>query len=166
MRVLRIVGIALGLVLVALAGLFAAARFGDGPLGPIPGGAFSSGAWVAEPVDDWSFAADVPTIQLQLAGEDTSRTVWFLVRDGRAYVPCSLSFPPGKRWYRRADRDGRAVLRIQGRRYPVTLTRDTDSDLATDLGAIVDAKYGTVPPSEGGVWFFAVSSRPREPAEG
>lgn len=162
MRALRIAGIALGLVLVGIAALFVLARLADGPLGPVPGGAFESGAWVGEPVDDWGFAADEETVELQLAGDDTSRTVWILVREGGdAWVPASLVFPPGKTWHRRADAgDGRAVLRIDGRRFPVTLTRTEDPAVRADLRALVEAKYGASPPGEG-VWFFAVSSRPQ-----
>jgi len=145
-------------VLVAL--LFVAARFHDGPLGPIPGGALASGEVIAEPVADWTFARDVQTIELQLATESGSRTVWFLVHEGKGYVPCSISFPPGKRWYRHAAQDGRATLRIDGRRYPVVLTKTDDPSLSEPLLAEVKRKYGNVPPSEGGVWIFSVASRP------
>lgn len=147
-------------ILVAL--LFLAARFHDGPLGPIPGGALASGALVVEPVADWSFARDIQEIELQLASEDGSRTVWILVDGGRAYVPCTLGFPPGKRWYRAAAQDGRATLRIEGRRYPVTLTKTDDAALAEWMRAEVERKYGRVPPGDAGVWIFAVSSRSAE----
>ncbi|HXK22557.1 MAG TPA: DUF2255 family protein [Myxococcota bacterium] len=139
--------------------LFVGARFHDGPLGPIPGGAFASGEVVAEPVSDWSFARDVPEIQLQLASEDASRTVWILVDDGKAYVPCATGFPPGKRWYKHAAQDGRATLRIEGRRYPVTLTRTQDAALAERLRAEVQRKYKRLPPGESEVWVFSVASR-------
>jgi hypothetical protein len=140
--------------------VFFAARFADGPLGPIPGGPLRSGERVQEPVADWSFAKDVPEIDLQLASENRSRTVWILVRDGKAYVPCSLGYPPGKRWYRSALTDGRATLRIEGRLYPVTLTKRDDPTLAEPLRGEVARKYGRTPPGEGEVWIFEVSSRP------
>lgn len=144
-------------VLVAL--IFLAARFHDGPLGPIPGGALASGEVVAEPVADWSFARDVPEIELQLTSENGARTVWILVEEGRAYVRCSLGFPPGKRWYKHAAQDGRATLRIEGRRYPVTLTKTDDPALAERLRTEVERKYGRIPPTEAGVWIFQVASR-------
>ena len=147
-------------VVVLLALVFVGARFHDGPLGPIPGGALKSGDVVSEAVVDWSFARDVPEIELQLASEDGSRTVWILVEEGRAYVPCALGFPPGKRWYKEAKKDGRAMLRIQGRRYPVTLTKTDDPALAQRMRAEVERKYKRVPPGEeGGAWFFQVASR-------
>jgi len=149
--------VALLVVLVAL--LFVGARFHDGPLGPIPGGGFRSGAVVAEAVNDWSFARDVPEIQLQLASEQGSRTVWILVDGNRAYVPCALGFPPGKTWYKHAAQDGRATLRIDGRRYQVTLTKTDDPALAERLRAEVQRKYKRLPPGEGGVWIFRVDSR-------
>jgi hypothetical protein len=134
MAVLRwVVRIAAGLV--ALVGLvFLGARFHDGPLGPIPGGALASGEVVAEPVSDWSFAKDVAEVELQLDSEAGSRTVWILVQDGRA------------------------TLRIEGRRYPVVLAKTDDPALGQALRQEVDRKYGRVPPGESGVWIFQVTS--------
>lgn len=147
-------------VLVAL--LFLGARMHDGPLGPIPGGPLVAGEEVREPVADWSFAKDVDEVELQLVAQTRSRTTWILVHEGQAYVPCSLGFPPGKSWYRDAAQDGRAVLRIEGRRYPVTLEK-LDDAAAQQLEAVmlaeVERKYGRPPPSDAGVWIFRVRSR-------
>jgi hypothetical protein len=148
------------IALVAL--LFFGARLHDGPLGPIPGGALASGPEVTEAIGDWSFAKEVGEIELQLASEGTSRTTWILVFDGQAYVPCSLGFPPGKRWHEQAAADGRATLRIEGRRYPVTLTKLDDAAVAqmeTTVRAEVGRKYGQAPPTDAGVWLFRVESR-------
>src|SRR5262245_29403237 len=149
--------------LIALVALvFVVARFHDGPLGPIPGGALTSGEVVRAPVGDWSFAKDVGEIELQLETQDRSRTTWILVNDGQAYVPCSLGFPPGKSWYKHAAEDGRATLRIAGRRYPVTLTKLDDAEqskLEPALLSEVDRKYGRPPPTNAGVWIFRVASR-------
>jgi hypothetical protein len=150
---------ALLVALIALA--FFGARFHDGPLGPIPGGPISSGELVSQPVTDWSFAKDTGEIQLQLASQQRSRTVWFFVLEGKAYVPCSLGFPPGKTWHKEALADGRATLRIDGKRYPVKLTK-VDDAVAQQMGETVRAelsrKYGKLPASEGGVWLFSVTS--------
>ena len=64
--------------------VFVAARFHDGPLGPIPGGALASGDLVAQPVADWSFASDIQEIELQLASQSKSRTTWVIVHKGKA----------------------------------------------------------------------------------
>ena len=150
-------------VLVALVALvFFGARFHDGPLGPIPGGPLAGGELVAEPVADWSFAKETGEIQLQLDSQARSRTVWFFVLDGKAYVPCSLDFPPGKSWHHDAVKDGRATLRIDGKRYLVTLTKLEDS-VAQGMGeaarAELSRKYGELPSGEGGAWLFEVTSR-------
>ena len=167
MRILKWLGYLVLALAVGIAALFGAARLHDGPmsgaLGMIPGGPLESGDAVATPIADWSFARDVDTIEMQLVGDVTSRTTWILVDRGVAYVPCSLGFPPMKNWYKRADVDGRAWLRIAGKRYPVELRRTNDAEVIGRLGAEVKRKYarggGGLPPSEAGVWFFAVQSR-------
>ena len=82
--------------------------------------------------------------------------------DGKGYVPCSLGYPPGKTWHKLAAADGRATLRIDGKLYPVTLTK-LDDAIAQQMGDSVRAeltrKYGQLPPSEGGAWLFQVTSR-------
>jgi hypothetical protein len=138
---------------------FVVARFHDGPISMIPGGPLADGELITSPVSDWSFAESIDTIELQLEGDDTSRTTWVLVHNGRAFIPCSLGFPPGKDWHLRADRDGKAIVRIQGQRYPVVLKRLIDSPREPKLEEIVTSKYGGGPPSDAGVWFFSVRSR-------
>ena len=125
------------LVVMAIVLLFVGARFHDGPLGPIPGGALVGGELVTTPIADWSFAADVAEIELQLATQSKARTTWIVVRDGRAYVPAATTYPPGKTWHRAALDDGRAVLRIAGKRYPVVLAKVDDAGL---LGAALLAR--------------------------
>jgi hypothetical protein len=159
MRILRIFGGIVAALLLCVAGMFVTARFLDGPLAIIPGGPLSSGELVSSPIRDWNFAESVETIELQLAEDRTSRTTWILVSDGRAFIPCSLRFPPGKNWHFRADRDGRAVIRVLGKRYPVTLKRLNNSTLQSKLKAIVSAKYSVGSRSDAGVWFFAIESR-------
>lgn len=164
MTVLRwLLRIAVGIVAV-VALFFFAARLHDGPLGPVPGGPLESGDEVGEPVADWSFVKDVGEVELQLASQSTSRTTWILWHEGVAYVPCSLGFPPGKNWHHEAAEDGRATLRIDGKRYPVVLTRLPDDEvakLAEPIRAEVGRKYGQAPPTDAGVWLFRVASRAR-----
>ena len=153
--------IVVGVIALAVLAFFAA-RLHDGPLGPIPGGPLVAGAEVAEPVSDWSFVKDIGEVELQLASQGRSRTTWILAHEGQAYVPCSLGFPPGKSWHHDALADGRATLRIEGKRYPVTLTKLDDAAVQQMEGMVraeVTRKYGEVPPSEAGVWLFRVTSR-------
>jgi hypothetical protein len=148
--------IAIGLVLLVTA--FAlGARFHDGPLGPLPGGVLASGPLVTQAVADWSFAADVAEIELQLESQSRSRTVWVLVHQGKAYVPAAVAFPPGKTWHRSALEDGRATLRIDGKRYPVTLAKVDDETLAAGVREVAARKYGAGPGGE--IWLFSVTSR-------
>jgi hypothetical protein len=147
-------------LVIAIGALFAGARFHDGPLALIPGGPLKAGELVAQPPTDWTFAKDVQEIEMQLAYENTSRTTWILVRDGVAYIPCSLDFPPGKRWYKAADQNGEAIVRIGGKRYGVTLKRVQDEALVTEVGKVALAKYPAAAGSRGGsVWFFALEPR-------
>ena len=138
------------------------ARFHDGPLGPIPGGPLEAGEAVTQPVTDWTFAKEAGEIELQLDSQRQSRTVWLFVLDGKAYVPCSLGYPPGKTWHKQAVVNGQATLRIDGKRYPVTLTK-LDDTIAQQMGGAARAelsrKYGQLPPGEGGSWLFQVASR-------
>jgi hypothetical protein len=78
------------------------------------------------------------------------------------YIPCSLGFPPGKTWHEDAVKDGRAILRIDGRRYPVELAKLEASavqQLEGVLRAEIERKYGRPPPTDAGVWIFRVDSR-------
>lgn len=159
-RIVKGLVILVVVLVVAVGALFAGARLHDGPLALIPGGPLKSGELVAQPPADWNFAKDVQEIELQLAYENTSRTTWVLVHEGVAYIPCSLDFPPGKRWYKAADQNGEAIVRIAGKRYPVTLSRVQDEALATEVGKVAVAKYPAAAGSVGGrVWFFKVAPR-------
>ena len=154
MRILRVMGLlllaAVGLlVLVALG-----ARFNDGPVGLFPGGPLQAGLLEEDPVTDWSFATDEETIELQLLSQERSRTTWILVHARDGFIPCSLTFPPGKSWHHSALRDGRALLRIRGQRYPVVLERVEEAKLVKDLGYVLRGKYGHEPLGSGGVWYF------------
>lgn len=149
-RLALFIGLAIALVVVG-------ARFHDGPLGPIPGGSLVGGTPVAAPVTDWSFAADVAEIELQLASQSRSRTTWIIVRDGKAYVPAATGYPPGKTWHRAALSDGRAVLRIAGKRYPVTLSKVDDAAVVAAVREVALKKYPVRPGGE--VWLFAIASR-------
>ena len=161
MRALRwLLGLLLVLVL-AIGAAVLAARFRDGPTGALPGGPLRSGELAAAPPPDWAFAADVPEIELQLESQTTSRITWIVVKDGAAYVPCSLDFPPLKTWYKNVAQDGRAIVRIAGRRYPVSLVKMEDEALIAGLRETAGAKYPSAQRAGAGrVWFFQLQPRP------
>jgi hypothetical protein len=150
----------LGALAVLVVVVFYGARLHDGPLGPIPGGPLASGDVVREPIADWAFATDVGEIELQLDSQQQSRTVWFFVLDGKGYVPCNLR---SQIWHRQALVNGAAKLRMDGKLYPVMLSKLGDA-VALQMGervrAELERKYGALPSSDAGVWLFQVASQP------
>ncbi|MDJ0787388.1 MAG: hypothetical protein QNK05_11315 [Myxococcota bacterium] len=135
--------------------------FLDGPVAIFPGGSLTSGDWVDAPVSDWSFAAEAEEVELQLAGEDSSRTTWIIVHERQAYIPCNLEFPPFKTWHERALVDGAAIVRIDGKRYRVQMTEVGDQQLRHEIERTASGKYGVEPrpPDDESVLFFRLTSR-------
>ncbi len=163
MRVVR------GALLVVVGGVVAffavsavVARVADGPVGVLAGGPFTSGERVDAP-RDWGFLTDVGEVELQLLDPARSRTTWVVVEEGRAYIPCGfLDVPLWKQWPHEALQDGRALLRVESRLYPVLVERVEDTELHARLGRLAAAKYGfggDAPPDPDQVWFFALEPR-------
>lgn len=119
----------------------------------------------AEP--DWSFLGDVGTIDLQLLDPPRSRVVWVADYDGKAYVVSGyMGGVVGrlwKHWPAQAERDGRAVMRINGRRYERTLVRVTTGvEVLEGVSAELDRKYGFGQPGSieaGETWLFELAPR-------
>jgi hypothetical protein len=156
----RLLRVLFFVLLAAIAGVVAvgiAARLSDGPLGPFPGGPLRAGELAPWP-DDWSAVTDVQEVEVQLLRPPRSRITWILVHEGVAYIPCGfLRTPLFKRWPHEALEDGRAVVRIQGRRYEGRLVRSDDADLRAKLDALAAAKYNlpaSGPSDPADVWYF------------
>lgn len=160
MRILLKVIIYFIFLLIAAVGIiWGASRLNDGPLiGPIAGGPLKSGEIVETSVEDWSFAADIQEIQMQLTSQNSSRTVWIMVHKKNAFL--GTSRPPDGGWHKGALQDGTAILRIEGKRYPVTLSRVTDEARASEVDQALFEKYESRPGGENGRTFFKVESRP------
>ena len=142
MKALRWILRGVGVLAIVFALVAVAVRFSDGPLGPLAGGPLEAGETVKGLVD-WSFVEDVDTIELQLVTPPRSRTVWVVLHDGAAYIPCGIpGFRLWKQWPHEALEDGRAVLRIDGRLYHGRLVRVEDTALHGTVAGIVAAKYG------------------------
>ncbi len=181
-KIMKIFGI---VVVVLIGAVMVAQRQSDGPLNDImPGGELRAGPLVSEPVDDWSFAHS-ETIELQLVEPQTSRYTGIMVYDGELYIPCDLGFMWGrfsgnqrhilhliflfKHWHEDAVLDGRAVLRIAGKRYERQAVRVNDQELLVVLKAELEemARGYVAPdilgpePTEGprDVWFFRMDPR-------
>lgn len=146
MRSVRWLAIALGLAALLLVATALVARRADGPVAIFPGGPLESGELVRGPEPDWSFARDIPEMELQLVDPPRSRTVWLLVHDGRLYVLSGYMKTALGRWWKQwpaeAERDGRAVVRIEGRRYERRAVRVHDPAVFEALAAEAHRKYG------------------------
>lgn len=159
---LRWTAIGLGALVLALVLGGVAARFADGPLGPFPGGPFERGERVSADGVDWSFLRDVQEVELQLLEPPRSRTTWVVLHEGRPYVPAGfLDVPLWKQWPHEAARDGRALLRVHGRIYPVRAEKVTDRTVYEAVAARSAEKYGLgggeASPED--VWFFRLEPR-------
>ena len=159
-RLLRVIAwLLLGLAgIAALTALFA--RVTDGPIGPFPGGPLSAGELVTGPDPDWSFAAEIPTIELQVnPAHPLSRTVWVLVDQGDLFVPAGLA--SRKNWPAQAVADGHVVVRIDGKRYERQASRVTDPVRIDALRSALGRKYGMTPSPDGSddTWFFRLAPR-------
>ena len=163
MRVFRWLGIALLVLLAAIGSLLVVARFHDGPLGIVAGGPLRSGELVTTPPEpDWGFTHDLQTIEFQLMSPARSRTTWILEVDGHIYIPCGyMTSTVGKLWKHwpiEAEHDGRAVLRIDGKRYPRLLVRIQHGPIVDRLTQEISRKYHAPATPEtvesGSLWLF------------
>jgi hypothetical protein len=169
MAILRFLVAIIVIAAILVGGVTLAARFSDGPMGPFAGGPFTSGDVHAGAEPDWGFVTDVETVELQLLDPDRSRTTWILEHDGRIFIPCGYMDSTWgrlwKQWPIEAERDGRAVLRVDGTLYPRQLVRVHDGVLAGPVLAELTRKYGVAAPpaavNTGALWLFELA--PRDP---
>ena len=156
-----------GIVVVVLA-FFVVTRFTDGPMGIITGGAFSSGEVVSEE-PDWRYVKDYDIVEFQLLDPARSRTTWIVEHDGRIFIPSGYMLSTvgkiWKQWPLQAERDGRAILRVDAKLYPRQLVRIKDDPVLPAVLAELSRKYtnGTqIPVSEvsrGSLWIFELVQR-------
>ncbi len=151
----------------AVATAAAKQRFADGPNTVFSGGPLEAGALHTGPEPDWSVVSEVETIELQLLDPPQSRRIWTAEYDGKLYVWSGyMSTVVGriwKHWPAQAERDGRAVIRIDGIRYERQLVRIQSGDILDGISAAITSKY----PSQttraaveaGGVWLFEAAPR-------
>jgi hypothetical protein len=192
--VARTVGV---LILALIGSVFIAQRLSDGPLNELlPGGALragepASGADLATALAEMGSCTDgvcppMKPIELELVGPGTSRYTGIMVSDGQVYIPCDLGFMWGrfsgnqrnvlhliyifKHWHEDALRDGRVVVRVDGKRYEGQAVRvtdaATDAALRTQLEDMARQWVAPAPlaaaPTEGpnDIWFFRIDPRP------
>ena len=167
LRVVIVIGILVLIPVVALGALLVTSGSSDGPGAVFGGGPLVSGELVTGPEPDWSFARDVRDIELALLDPPRSRLIWIAEHEGKIYVVSGyMSTRIGrlwKRWPAQAERDGRAVLRIDGKRYERTLVRIQSGAVLEGVTAEFSRKYraGMTPAAiEGGnTWLFELAPR-------
>jgi len=168
MAFLKWLGGTVGVVGLALAVLVFAARFADGPIAIIPGGSLEAGELVSGAEPDWTFAIDIPEMELQLLDPPRSRTIWLQVHDRKLYVVSAyMDSTVGKLWKQwpmQAEADGRAVIRIDGKRYERQLVRIIDDRaVLAGIAGEVSRKYGVALNADmatsGDAWFFVLEPR-------
>jgi hypothetical protein len=146
-KVLSVAGVLVLMPVVVLGTLLVTSGFSDGPSLVFGGGPLEAGELVTGPEPDWGFVRDIPTIELQLLDPPRSRLVFVLEHEGKAYVVSGyMSTGLGrlwKRWPVQAERDGRAVIRIDGERYERTLERIMTGPAAVGVAAELARKYGS-----------------------
>ncbi len=176
MRILRRVAGAIAIAVLLAVALVIGARLGDGPIAIIPGGALEAGELVAGAEPDFTFARDHSEMEFQLVEPPRSRVIWLQVHDKRLYVVSGyMNSTLGKLWKQwpaQALKDGRAVIRIDGKRYERQLVRILDDrPLLEAIAAEVNRKYGAALRADmaasGDAWFFALEPRdsPRSPTD-
>lgn len=85
------------------------------------------GETVEETVADWRFVNDVPLCQLQVTAYGLPHAInlnCMATPEGRLFLSCSVC--DTKFWAKHVQPGSRGRLRLNGRVYPVTLTRVTD----------------------------------------
>jgi hypothetical protein len=166
-KLLTAVGVLLLIPLVAIATLLVTSGYSDGAGVLFGGGKLVSGELITGPEPDWSFAREVPTIELQLLEPPRSRVMWIIEHGGKPYVISGyMGSTIGrfwKRWPVQAERDGRAILRISGKRYERTLKRIRTGPEVEGIAAELRRKYQyQVTPADfeaGTTWLFELAPR-------
>ena len=163
-----VIGLWVLLVLVTAVGTAAIKqRFADGPNRVFSGGALVSGKLHNGSEPDWQFVNDISTIELQLLEPDHSRRIWTASVDGKIYVWSgymnSLVGKLWKSWPAQAERDGRAVIRVDGVRYERQLVRIKRGAGLDELTALINEKYSSqaTPATidSGDLWMFEAAPR-------
>lgn len=117
-----------------------------GPFGPIPGGRLS-GEVVSAPVEDWSFASGVETIQLETRPDDPySVNIWFVSQAARLWVGAGGG--ETSRWARNLIADPRVRLRIDGKLYERKAERVSDQAELDAVTVLYQTKYKSERASE------------------
>ena len=142
-------------------------RFTEGPNRVFSGGPLESGELHTGSEPDWSFVSEISTVEMQLLEPPRSRRIWTAEFDGKLYVWSGyMGTAVGrlwKRWPVQAERDGRAVIRIDGKRYERQLVRIKSGEILDGICEAILSKYPSATTraavEEGDVWVFEAAPR-------
>jgi hypothetical protein len=129
------------------------------PCNRLPGG-WLFGKHVSEPIDDWSFANDVPLCQVEVRGWLThSVNVNCMSSNGALFVSCASC--EGKRWSTMALANPNGRIRLNTTVYPVTFRRVEDAAVLDEAWRARERKMGRPEdtPRAAGWWSFKLESR-------
>ena len=142
----------------------------DGPIEIFAGGPFKSGERVESEQLDIANLKDRVTIQFQMLQPARSRTTWLVVHEDKIYTLSSyMNSKVGKiwkKWPAQAEKDGRALLRIDQKIYERQLIRIAADDRAIPvIVAELKRKYKAKTTIDdivaNGTWIFELAPRPQ-----
>jgi uncharacterized protein DUF2255 len=163
MRILRwVLGVVVSVVVTLVVVVLLLDTFGgfvfDGPLGPIPGGAFK-GPVNSDPHPDWSNLEHVIELEIRPA-RPWSLSIWNVVVDGELYVPSASG--AHRRWTAVAVKEPLVRVRTNGQIYERRIERITDAAVRLRLGQALAKRYGFDPPQDpeqDTTWYFHLTPR-------
>ncbi len=166
-KILVTVGVLILIPLVAVATLLAVSGSADPPSRFFGGGALLKGEMHTGPEPDWRFVHELPTIEMQLVNPERSRITWVMEVGGKPYIVSgymgSVAGSIWKHWPMQAERDGRAVIRVNGTRYERTLKRIKAGPEVEGVCSELRRKYKyEVTPADiaaGTTWLFELAPR-------
>ena len=129
------------------------------PCERVPGG-WLFGKHVSAPIDDWSFANDVPLCQVEVRGWlPHSVNVNCMSSDGDLFVSCASC--EGKRWSTMALANPNGRVRLDDTVYPVTFHRVEAPEALDEAWHARERKLGRPEdrPRAEGWWSFRLESR-------
>ena len=166
-KVLRWMGIAFAAVVLCIGLFLFGMRFADGPRGIVAGGPFTTGELVEGPEPDWGFIRDKMTVEFQLEEPARSRTTWIMEHEGKIYIVSGYMTTTWgkiwKKWPAEAEKDGRAILRVDGKLYERRLLRLTEGPAIEPIVKRLGEKYKVPVTLEavqsGYLWVFEMAPR-------